>query len=164
MAVLPFVAGFFLPNAVKLVSSGRGHDLVAREHIEENEELSAKCLELKEKTRIGKSVYKIYSDEDFLIEIMGAMKVATYGYYGGRKLVYIPKYHNWYIEEMTCTYEKAGYIVDDEIYTGIYSREENYIVHHRAKVRIFSYNKTVVPEVQEDGSIKLIYNPERDGD
>ena len=163
MAVLPFAAGFILPNAVKLVASGRGHDRVAREHIEEHEELSAKCLELKEKTRIGKSVFKIYSDEDFLIEIMGAMKVATYGYYDGRKLVYIPKYHNWYIEKMACMYEDAGYKVNDKLYTGIYSQEENYIVHC-TKVQIFSYNKTVVPQMQEGGSIQFIYNPARDGD
>lgn len=162
MAVLPLVAGFFLPNAVKLVSSGRGHGRVASEYLDKDEKLSEKCKQYKERTRIGKSVYKIYSDEDFLMEIVGAMKVATYGYYDGRKLVYIPKYHNWYIEKMACMYENAGYHVNDDIYMGIYSREENYIVH--SKGASFSYNQTVVPTMQEDGSIQLIYNPARDGD
>ena len=165
MAVLPFPAGFILPNAIKLDASGRGHERVAREYLQGDKKLSEKCEEYREKTRMGKSVYKIYSDEDFLIQIVGAMKVATY-IYGGRKDVYIPKYHNWYIEKMACMYKNDGYKVNVLLYTGIYSREENYIVHSPEILynQTFSYNQTVVPEVQEGGSIQFIYNPARDGD
>lgn len=139
---IPIAVGFIFPNHELLQAAGIGHCKVARRYIADNNADS-----MFEESSLA--------EDDFLIEYFGAVKVAMYC---GKKYIYIPKNHGWYIEKISKMYISEGYIPICLANNCIYGQTENLFDYSD------NYNKTVVKVVLRDGSVVYAYNPNRIGD
>lgn len=143
---LPVIAGFIFPNGKRIETAGIGHCKMALRYIMDN------------------NLLKQYKDsnlaeDDFLIEKLGCAKIAMYC---GKKYIYIPQNHNWYIAQIKKIYADAGYEV--RYYYNTFYTIENMYKEYDCYKGCFPYNQTVVPKVLKNGEIVLSYNPKRIGD
>lgn len=92
---LPVIAGFIFPNGEKIETAGIGHCKMALRYI-----LEHNLLQQYETSKLA--------EDDFLIEKLGAAKIAMYR---GKKYIYVPYHHNWYISQIKEIYSQSGYEV-----------------------------------------------------
>lgn len=140
--MLPVITGFIFPDGTILETGGEGHCKCAYRYIVEHN--------LQE-------YFKDYTGEcdDFLIERLGAIKVC---HYRSQHFLYMPNYNNWYYKKIKEIYIKRGYKI-------LYLRS-NIIMDVFCFMTSgeYSYNATVVKDVNENGKIIYKYNPKRIGD
>lgn len=144
MNKLPIITGFILPDETFIESSGIGHNKVAFRYIVDNKlikEFDASNL----------------AEDDFMIEKLGAAKVAVYR---GKKYIYLPKNHNWYLSQIKKMYVNAGY----EVHYVHKSFCIATVKFEEKNKKINPYNKTVVQKRMSNNSAILCYNPIRIGD
>lgn len=139
---LPVIAGFILPNREILDAAGIGHCKVAREYLV-NHKLYDRFLQT-----------NMSAEDDYLIECLGAIKVAVYR---GLKYIYIPQIHGWYLDMISKLYIGQGF---KPLYMNTkYSCEKEYDNYDG-----LDYNRTVVRRVTINGKVEYCYNPLRKGD
>lgn len=141
MSKLPVTVGFIFPNGRLLETGGRGHCKTAMRYIMENNLVNE---------------FNQYNgaEDDFLIEQLGAAKVAQCL---GNFYLFLPKGHGWYLEEIKWIYRKAGYTIKYCHKLLAYEGIEN-------RYSPNDYNRTVCQKVKTDGKIVYTYNPNRIGD
>ena len=139
---LPVIAGFILPNRVILQAAGIGHCKVAREYLE----------------KVG--LYGEYrksnvsAEDDYLIEYLGAIKVAAYR---GVRYIYIPRIHGWYLNQIAKMYIRNGF-------KPLYMNANYSCDKADLDCSDSNYNTTVIRRVTADGKVEYCYNPLRNGD
>ena len=141
---LPVITGFILPNGERIETVGVGHCKKAREYFQTH------------------GFWKNYlksnlAEDDYMIEKLGAAKVAMYY---GKKYIYVPNHHNWYISQIKDIYEDCGYEVH-YVHGCVYNSDNCFFCESSCK---FPYNQLIIPVVLTNGKIVYAYNPERIGD
>ncbi len=139
---LPVIAGFILPNHEILNAAGIGHCRIARDYLYKNN-LYDRFLQS-----------NICAEDDYLIECIGAIKVAAYR---GLRYIYIPRIHGWYLDEISKLYINRDF---KPLYMDTkYSCEKEYDYYDGLE-----YNRTVVKRATINGTVEYCYNPLRNGD
>lgn len=141
--MLPVNTGFIFPNGRCLNTSSIGHCKSAHKYILEHN------LQKEFESFKGQP-------DDFLIERLGAAKVC---HYYGKHYIFLPNIVGIYINEIRKLYQKENYIVK---YSYIHKSKEfdNRIFNEIG----YSYNQTVIKDLDVNGDIIYKYNPLRIGD
>ena len=146
--MLPVNTGFIFPNEEILDTGVLGHCRCAFQFIREKGWMKEFLNS------------KIDSEDDFLIENRGAVKVC---HYFGEDYIYVPEPHNDYIESIKKIYVANGYTVIKyhSNYSGIIKIDGNESDNmKRFDISRMAYNQTVVRGIEGE----YIYNPRRNGD
>ena len=133
------VAAFVFPDGNFLDACSTGHYQTARDYIKKN-----KSYDRRFKILSSKPESRIYTEEDFLIHILGALKLASYCVLG-KKMYYDKERVNI---EIVKYYDALGF--KDPF-------------KHDIKFNVTGYTQTVIVK-HVDGKEILIYNPARIGD
>lgn len=142
--MLPVSTGFIFSDGTCLETGGLGHRKCAYKYIMEHN--------LKEEYDKFKG-----GEDEFLIERLGAIKIC---HYCGNHYIYLPKVVGWYINEMRKLYQNNNFIVK-------YCYVQDSMKEYDERIfdtKGYSYNQTVIKDIDFDGNIIYKYNPLRIGD
>lgn len=100
----------------------------------------------------------VMDEEDFLTDYVGAIKLHNVS---GKRKCYIPKITfsiSSYKSSLKRYFRQKGYYVYGDI------SQDNIVHINTEELSKYGYNRTVIPEVTEYGTIVYKYNPSRIGD